>query len=66
MRWDSIYVYINNVCMCGLFGFFIGVIFFDFIIFELFYFIVLLLSVNYFLMKNISKMCKEKLDINEI
>ena len=65
-RRDSIYAYINNACMCGLFGFFIGAIFLDLIIFEPFYFIVLLLSVNYFLMKNISKTRKEKLDTNEI
>ena len=52
--------------MCGLFGFFIGAIFLDLIIFEPFYFIVLLLSVDYFLMKNISKTRKEKLDTNEI
>lgn len=62
----SIYAYINNACMCGLLGFFVGAIFLDLIIFEPFYFIVLLLSVNYFLIKSTPETHKEKLKANEI
>jgi len=52
--------------MCGLLGFFVGAIFLDLIIFEPFYFIVLLLSVNYFLIKSTNEVHKEKLKANEI
>lgn len=43
--------YINMFCMVGLVGYFIGVLFLDLIIFELFYFLLLLIMVNYYLVK---------------
>ncbi|MBO7922661.1 O-antigen ligase family protein [Alteromonas sp. K632G] len=63
---DSIYAYINNASMCGLMGFYVGAIFLDLIIFEPFYFIILLISVNYFQVKNLNKVADKKARSNEI
>jgi len=52
---NSVFDYINLSCMGGLIGFFFGAIFLDLIIFEPFYFLLVLISANYHLAKNSSK-----------
>ena len=52
VRENSIFDYINLSCMSGLVGYFVGAFFLDLIIFEPFYFLLILMSANYVLMKN--------------
>ncbi|TPV62111.1 polymerase [Aestuariibacter sp. GS-14] len=52
VRDNSIFDYINLSCMSGLVGYFVGAFFLDLIIFEPFYFLLLLISANYVLAKN--------------
>lgn len=49
---DSTLNYINLSCMAGLVGYFTGAVFLDLIIFEPFYFLLVLITANYYLAKN--------------
>lgn len=49
---NSTFDYINMSCMGGLVGFFVGAFFLDLIIFEPFYFLLILITANYYLVKN--------------
>ena len=49
---NSTFSYINFSCMSGLCGYFTGAFFLDLIIFEPFYFLLVLISANYYLVKN--------------
>ncbi len=51
VEFHSIFGYINRACGGSLIGFFVGAIFLDLIIFEPFYFILVLISANYFLVQ---------------
>ncbi|MEC7825624.1 MAG: O-antigen ligase family protein [Pseudomonadota bacterium] len=48
---NSTFDYINMSCMAGLVGYFTGALFLDLIIFEPFYFLLLLITANYYLAK---------------
>lgn len=49
---NSTFDYINLSCMGGLVGFFVGAFFLDLIIFEPFYFLLVLITANYYMVKN--------------
>ena len=49
---NSTFDYINLSCMGGLVGYFVGAFFLDLIIFEPFYFLLILITANYYLVKN--------------
>lgn len=51
VEFDSIHNYINMSSMGGLIGFFVGAIFLDLVIFEPFYFLLVLISSNYWMVK---------------
>jgi ABC-type multidrug transport system fused ATPase/permease subunit len=51
VAFTSVYSYINRSSMTALIGFFVGAIFLDLIIFEPFYFILVLISSNFVLVK---------------
>lgn len=46
---DSIHAFINDAAWVSLLGFFVGALFLDLIIFEPFYFLLVLISANYFM-----------------
>ena len=48
---DKLHTYINKSSMCALIGFFVGALFLDLIIFEPFYFLLLIIVLNNFLLK---------------
>jgi O-antigen ligase len=48
---DTVNGYINLACAGGLVGYFVGAIFLDLIVFEPFYFLLVLMSVNYCMVK---------------
>lgn len=51
-RWlappGSVFEYLNKACACALVGFFVGALFLDLIIFEPFYFVMLLMVANHY------------------
>jgi hypothetical protein len=48
---DELHSYVNKASICSLIGFFIGALFLDLIIFEPFYFLLLIIVLNHFLLK---------------
>jgi O-antigen ligase len=50
-RPNSFYTYVNKASFCGLIGFFVGALFLDLIIFEPFYFLLLIIVANNFALK---------------
>lgn len=49
---NSTFDFVNMSCMAGLVGFFVGALFLDLIIFEPFYFLMILITANYYLVKH--------------
>lgn len=52
---DKLHEYINRSSICSLAGFFVGAIFLDLIIFEPFYFLLLIIILNHFLLQQKAK-----------
>ncbi len=48
---DRLHSYLNKACLCSLVGFFVGALFLDLIIFEPFYFLLLVIVANNFILR---------------